>query len=308
MRWCITCIVIICLVTSCRPYKSTIVDANQITYQAFRASQKSYASKDGAIKYIDKGKGEVLLLLHGIPSSSWLYRKMIDDLSEHYRVIAPDMLGFGSSDSPKGYDIYSSENHALRLLELMNSLKIESWSHVMHDAGGLWTWEIFKKESNRINKLIILNTIIYEEGFNPPIRFKKGFIARTVMWGYRNGITTNMMLNGLFKSGLNENNLNKTDVEGYKKPLREGKTNGMYYFFTQTCNGLPNYSETIKSLNIPVAVIWGENDSFLKWQPQKEKVIKDLNIKAENIHNIDAAHFIQEEKPKEINKIILSFL
>jgi haloalkane dehalogenase len=170
---------------------------------------------------------------------------MIDQLSKNYRVIAPDMLGFGSSDSPKGYDIYSEEKHASRLLDLMDALNVNNWTHVMHDAGGLWPWELFKKQPNRISKLVILNTIIYKEGFRPPIRFKPGIIAKTATWSYRNGITTNMMLNGLFKSGLTKNNLNKIDVEGYKKSLREGKTRAMYYFFSRTCNVLTDYSKVV---------------------------------------------------------------
>ena len=66
---------------------------------------------------------------------------MIDDLAKTHRVIAPDMLGFGSSNSPKGYEIYEPKEHANRLLGLMSFLKINSWNHVFHDAGGLWTWE-----------------------------------------------------------------------------------------------------------------------------------------------------------------------
>ena len=143
----------------------------------------------------------------------------------------------------------------------------------MHDAGGLWTWALIKQQPGRISNLVVLNTIIYEEGFDPPIRFDEGFLARTAMWAYRNGITTNTMLLGLFKAGMTENTLNKTDLEGYKTSLLEGKTKAMYYFFTQTCNLLPDISEAVKNINIPVAVIWGENDAFLSWEPQKTKVI-----------------------------------
>lgn len=280
-----------------------------LMYSQFRAIQKSFASKNGTLKYIDQGQGEVILLLHGIPTSGWLYRKMINIISEKgYRVIAPDMLGFGNSDSPNGYEVYSEENHAQRILNLMDSLQIKSWIHVMHDAGGLWTWELFKKQPHRITKLVMLNTIIYEQGFVPPMRFKKGLVAKMAMWGYSNGITTNLMVSGLFKSGLTQNNLSKTDLEGYKISFLEGKTKGMYYFFTKTCENLPDYSEVLKNIRIPVAVIWGKTDSFLKWEPQKERVISDLNISEENIHLLEAKHFIQEEKPKEISQIILDFI
>ncbi len=282
----------------------------QITYDRFRESQKKFTTTDGNIAYIDKGDSDnVIVLLHGVPTSGWLYRKMIDPLVDAgYRVIAPDMLGYGSSDNPKEYEVYAAQNHAKRLLALMDHLDIKSWTHVMHDAGGLWTWELLGENAHRIHNLVILNTIILEEGFDPPIRFKPGFMAKTAMWSYRNGITTNTMLRALFKEGLKENNLNKEDVEGYKVPLREGKTNAMYYFFTQTCNELPDYRPMIQNLDIPAIVIWGKEDTFLKWTPQKAELEKDFKLSENQEHILDAKHFIQEEKPEEIVGFIISFL
>ncbi len=282
---------------------------DQITYDDFRANQKSFSSREGIIKYIDRGEGPVILLLHGVPTSGWLYRKMIDPIVDKgYRVIAPDMLGFGNSESPKGYKIYSESSHAERLIALMDHLKIESWTHVMHDAGGLWTWELIKRQPERVKNLIVLNTIIYEEGFKPPVRFMPGFIARATMWVYRNGITTNSMLKGLFNEGMTVNTLNQEDIEGYKRPLKEGKTRAMYYFFTRTCNALPDYQEMIQKFEVPAMVVWGKNDSFLKWSPQEEAVTRDLSIDASQVHLLDAKHFIQEEHPDELVRLITSFL
>jgi haloalkane dehalogenase len=288
---------------------NSMKDTTMLTYSKFRKSQKSFLSTDGIIKYIDKGEGKVILLLHGIPTSSWLYRKMIDGLvNQGYRVIAPDMLGFGNSDTPDGYEIYSAKQHGKRILELMNDLGIHKWSHVTHDAGGLWTWALLKQDNQRIEKLILLNTIVYEEGFHPPIRMKKGVIAKFSMWLYKNGVTTNLLLKGLFKSGLMENNLTKIEIEGYKKPLLEGKTKGMYYFFSKTCNTFPDTESIIKNLEIPVAVIWGKHDKMLQIAPQKKKMMAAMKIQEKDIHIIDAKHFIQEEKPTEINSLILNFI
>lgn len=279
------------------------------TYGEFRKQQKSFESENGVIRYIDKGSGPVIVLLHGIPTSSWLYRKMIDPIADKgYRVIAPDMLGFGSSDSPKGYKMYSPEFHAKRFTALMEHLNINSWTHVQHDAGGLWTWESFIKAPGKIEKLVILNSIIYEEGFHPPIRMEQGIFAKISMWMYKNGITTNLLIKQLFKLGLKENNLTKADIEGYKQPLREGKTNGMYYFFSNTCQDLPDYSPLIKEkIDIPVKVIWGQHDEMLLWTPQADRVKADLNIADADIHILDAKHFIQEEKPTEIAELICEF-
>lgn len=297
------------LLWSCKPYQTATMRTGQITYDEFRQDQKSFSSDQGTLAYIDKGKGPVIVLLHGVPTSGWLYRKMIDPLVKAgHRVIAPDMLGFGSSDNPDGYDIYSEAMHGERLLALMNHLRIDSWTHVMHDAGGLWTWEMLTQDASKVEKLVILNTIVYEEGFNPPVRFEPGFMAKTAMWSYRNGITTNMNLKKMFKDGLKENNLNKDDIKGYKTPMKEGKTKGMYYFFSQTCNALPDYQPMIQKLDVPAMVIWGKEDPWLKLPPQQQQLVDDLNIPDRRIHTLDAKHFIQEEKPDEIVELVLNFL
>lgn len=281
----------------------------EMHYNTFTKTQHHFKSKDGDIAYIDKGQGPVILLLHGVPTSSWLYRHMIDTLvAGGYRVIAPDMLGFGNSDSPKKYELYHPDQHAKRLIALMDHLNIAHWSHVFHDAGGLWTWELMKIAPERVDKLIVLNTIIYPPGFQPPIRFKKGFFARITMSLYSNGVTTNSMLKALFNEGLMENNLTKADYQGYKKPLLRGQTDGMYNFFSSTCNNLPDYSETIKQIDKPVILIWGKHDKFLVIEKMREDVLRDLKIDENNVHMLEAKHFIQEEKPNEINQLILDFM
>jgi len=282
---------------------------NISTIEEHRKNQKFFNSSDGVIKYIDAGKGEVILLLHGIPTSSWLYRNMIDDLvNKGYRVIVPDMLGFGNSDNPDGYEIYSSKEHAKRLIELMDSLDIKSWNHSMHDAGGLWTWELIKNNPNRVSKLIILNTLILERGFFPPMKMKDGGFAKFILSLYRNKMTSRILLKMLFNNGLTNKKLTEPEFKGYQKSLLEGRTKGMYYFFTQLSQPFSNYEETLKQLNIPVTVIWGKHDDILRWEPQKEKVIELLKIKENSIHIIDGNHFIQEEHPHKITTIINDFI
>jgi len=296
------------ILISCKSQQN-MIDRTQPTYTDFRNNQQTFVSKDGNIKYIDKGEGEVIVLLHGVPTSGWLYRKMIDSLvNKGYRVIVPDMLGFGSSDSPKGYNLYSPEAHCKRLLDLMDSLKIDNWTHVFHDAGGLWTWELFKMAPDRIQKLVILNSIIYESGFNPPMRFKKGGFTKLSMSFYSNKLTNKTIMKKLFKNALMKNNLTANEIEGYRKPLLEGKTNSLYTFFSSTCNTLPNYKETIQNIDLPVLVIWGKHDKMLRWTPMANEVILDLKIKPENVHIIDAKHYIQEESTDTILGYILDFI
>ena len=279
-------------------------------YQTFRIAQKSHMVQDGHLSYVDKGQGEAILLLHGVPSSGWLYRKMIDGLvAQGYRVIVPDMLGFGNSANPDGYEIYSPAAQAKRIVSLMDHLKIKKWNHVFHDVGGTWTWELMKEHEDRVDKLVKLNSITLREGFHPPIRMKPGYLSKTAMWGYRNGVTTDLLLNRLFEEGLlDPDRLSKSERAGYKIPLLEGKTKAMYYFFTQTCNHSPDYSEVIKKVRTPMSVIWGKHDTMLQWLPQSEKIIETKLVSKNDIHLIEAKHFIQEEQPELVNRLIVNFL
>lgn len=299
------------LIFCCLACKTQLLPSEQteLTYEEYGKMQHQIATKDGKIAYLDRGEGEVILLLHGVPTSGWLYRKMVDGLvSAGYRLIIPDMLGFGNSDSPKGYDLYHPRPHAERILALMDSLNIQEWTHVFHDAGGLWTWELMSLSPKRIKNLVMLNSIVYSEGFHPPIRFKRGLSAKLTMALYSNGISTNAMLGMLFKEGLQENKMTKAGYNGYKKPLLNGQTKGMYTFFTSTCNDLPDYSHIIREINVPTLVIWGEQDDFLRIQPMKERLIQEMNLKEEQFHLIEAKHFIQEEQPELINQLMLGFL
>lgn len=295
---------VITLLVSCHTSKH-MNKTSAYNYEEFTSQQKHFASKDGNIAYVDKGAGQVILLVHGFPTSSWLYRKMITDLvGRGYRVIAPDMLGFGNSDNPKGYNIYNSKKQAERLLALMDHLNINTWCHVMHDAGGIWTWELIDQAPERISHLVMLNTIVYEEGFNPPIRMKQGALAKTSMWLYRNGITTNLMMNQLVKSALIEKSLSKEEKIGYKKPWLDGKTRAMYFFLSNTCNTFTDYSYVFEKINVPVAIVWGKEDNMLMIDPQLEKIKKNFSVDDKNIHLLNAKHFIQEEEPLTICKII----
>ena len=290
----------------CKSYKKA--SPTDITYSSFTTDQKHWASADGNISYIDKGEGVPILLLHGVPTSGWLYRKMIDPLVEKgYRVIVPDMLGYGSSDSPEGYDIYDKKEQAKHILDLMEYLKIPNWHHVMHDAGGLWTWEMAKLDNSKINKLTILNTIIYKEGFKPPVKVNDNLLARLIKWSYQK--KTNFMIYELFEEGtMDDYELSKADVEGYRAPLKNKKTNALFKFFTTNTKGIPDYSETIKSIDVPVQVIWGANDKILKWDAQNERVMSDLNIKEENVHVLeDKNHFLQEEATDKLVSLISAF-
>jgi len=286
-------------------YKNATIDEH-------RSCQKRLGVEGGDIAYIDVGEGEPILLIHGLPTSSWLYRHMIADLlGRGYRVVAPDLLGYGASDKPQNYDLYQPEKQADRILTLMDHLGISAWTHVMHDAGGLWSWEMMMKAPERVSRLVVLNTIAYEEGFKPPVRFKRGgWFGKLIVGTYDRKMLGKMMINSTLGSGTHKHKFSKEDKRGYWFSPQKGRNEAIYQFFTSFPDmekRLKDYHKMFETLNVPTQIIWGAKDKFLLADVQVPKLQKALNVKDEDVHILeDAKHFIQEEKPKEIVEIICS--
>jgi pimeloyl-ACP methyl ester carboxylesterase len=114
------------------------------------------------ISYIEKGEGTPLVLVHGIPTSSFLWRDMIDELSAHGRVIAPDLPGFGLSDPPPHGD-YSISNYARLLRSFLEALSIERATLICHDFGGPITVTYALRHPEKYERLIILDTFLHTD-------------------------------------------------------------------------------------------------------------------------------------------------
>lgn len=283
------------------------------TIEEHRSHQKSLAIEGHDIAYIDKGNGPVILLVHGVPTSSWLYRYIISALiKEGFRVIAPDLLGYGSSAKPDGVAIYDPPQQGKRLLQLMDYLAINKWTHILHDAGGIWSWEMMLLTPERIEKLVVLNTIIYSEGFKPPMRFKRGsFLGKMYANLYKSKLFCKIMINSTLQNGTCKHKFSSSDKKGYWLPMSEGSSKALYSFFTSFDyieKHLTTYQNHLKVLDIPVLTIWGKRDKILQGEKQIPLLSADMNIKSGHQHLLeDATHFIQEEKSHFISDLISSF-
>lgn len=120
-----------------------------------------YLNLDGhRLHYIDEGQGPVLVALHGNPTWSFFYRKVIDRLRHHYRVIALDNMGCGFSDKPQDYD-YTLERHITNLSRFLESLRIDSCSFMVHDWGGAIGMGYAVRNPEKIEKIIVFNTAAF---------------------------------------------------------------------------------------------------------------------------------------------------
>jgi haloalkane dehalogenase len=121
--------------------------------------QPNYLDQDGLrMHYLDEGEGDPVLLLHGEPTWSFLYRKMIPPLAAGARCIAPDYFGFGRSDKPTERDWYSYDRHVASITRLVEALDLRRITLVVQDWGGPVGFRFAVENPERVMKLVVMNT------------------------------------------------------------------------------------------------------------------------------------------------------
>jgi len=284
------------------------------SYDEHAAQLQKAQIENQTMAYLDQGAGPVIILIHGIPTNSWLYRKMINPLVEKgYRVIVPDMMGAGQSSMPTDPKLLNFEAQSCYLHSLLKHLQVKSATLVVHDAGGPWSWNLLAKKDHPIKKVVLLNTILYAEGFNPPIRPKNGGIThRTLRWAYGVKWISKVIISSTLKNGLSRVKLNDEDKEGYFRGMSKvGRPLAGTFFgsLRQINQPIDIGRQALKEQSIPMLAVWGEKDEILIGNKQLPLAMKDMNLDKKNVHILAGCnHFIQEEAPQEIVDYIVDFL
>ncbi|GAH32525.1 unnamed protein product, partial [marine sediment metagenome] len=112
------------------------------------------------VAYTDQGVGEPIIFVHGIPTSSYLWRNIIRAIDSDFRCIAPDLMGLGDTDTPLDHR-YDAEAQAGKILELADYLSLEQFTLVCHDQGGAVAQVLAVNNPDRIKKFIITNCVCY---------------------------------------------------------------------------------------------------------------------------------------------------
>ncbi len=286
-------------------------------YANHRLQQRRFAASGGELAYLDVGQGPVLLMIHGVPTSSWLYRKMIVELQENFRVIAVDLLGFGSSDKPGSDGVnYQPESQAIYIEALLASLGVSDYHMVFHDMGGLVAWELLTRDikaTGSVQSLTILNTIISKQGFDYP-KMKKGMMAKAMSEAYASDLSSAAVLDMTFKNmGLTSTTkLSEGECFGYVAPMREGADKALYEFFTgfddDLFTRLNAHIKGLSSYKGRTQVLWGAQDTVLT-TAQLPQLQASLKINSSDITVFENnAHFLPEEIPSVLSGKIRAFI
>ncbi|MCC9655167.1 alpha/beta fold hydrolase [Rhodopirellula halodulae] len=276
--------------------------------QDFRNRQQTI-SLDGVIDeplqiaYTDIGEGEPLLLLHGIPTWSFLFHEVIDELAKHYRVIAPDMVGYGYSDRRDRFD-RSIEFQADVTERFLEHLGIERAHFVAHDIGGGVALILADRHPELVQSMVLSNSVAYDSwpvdemlalGHPRNAKLQPEEMREKLVESFEFGLSRKERLTDDFKEGI---------VTPYCEP--DGIVSLVRNAASLNTNHTTPLTDRLPKMNQPTLLLWGEDD---KWQPisTAEQLVKDMPH-AEMHPMKNCSHWTPQDNPEEFASATLEFL
>ncbi len=271
--------------------------------------ESNYFNVNGQnLHYIDEGEGEIFLFVHGTPSWSFDFRKVIKILRTKYRCIALDHIGFGLSDKPAKYD-YSTQNHSKTLEKFVLEKKLEKFTLIVHDFGGPIGLNFAIHYPERIQKLVIVNSWLWSSEDDPDYKkLRRVLKSPLIPFLYR---YLNFSPRFILPQSFGEQKLPKSVLKQYTKPFADRTQRyGALGFAMSLLNDQDWFEEIWSKRNSisgkPTLLIWGMKDSIVK-PYHLEKFREGFN----DTHSLELAtsgHFPQEEQPAEVSKAIEEFM
>lgn len=242
------------------------------------------------------GEGEPVLCIHGIPASSFLYRKLLPVLAAHeLRGVAFDLPGLGLAARPRDFD-YTWTGLGEWCAAAVDALGLERFHLVVHDFGGPVGFELCARMPQRIRSLTILNTVVDVEHFHrswalellarprlsvPALRLLPRSAFRMLMW--RVGIA-------------DRSSTSEAELDAWLDLLRRDDGGRaccrMATGLERTRAKSDAYSQALRALTAPVQVLWGVEDPVLKIEAEGEGVRRATGVP---LHRLPGKHFLQED-------------
>lgn len=262
---------------------------------------------DARMHYVDEGDGHAILCLHGEPSWSYLYRKMIPKLQQVGRVIAPDLIGFGKSDKYTRTQDYTFQMHYLSLANLIEQLDLHDITLVVQDWGGLLGLPLAMDMPGRFARLVIMNTTLPSgRGANLPFKLWKVF-ARLVP----------VLPVGAILQGATVSRLSRSVINAYKAPFPNRKYLAGAKVFPElvpVTAGIPGLEvmirtrEKLQEWDKPALVMFSDKDPILGGGGRFFRRLIPTAKDQPEITIRNAGHFLQEDKGEQIAGHIVEFI
>jgi haloalkane dehalogenase len=259
------------------------------------------------LHYLDEGDGPPVLLLHGEPTWSYLYRTVIPELAPTCRAIAPDYLGFGRSDKPLRVGDYTYDLHVDSIRRLVEELDLRDLTIVVQDWGGPIGLRIAVEQPERVSRLVIMNTGV--GAGRPPseewLRFR-AFVRR---------VGTELVPGRLIRISCVQPFADEVE-EAYNAPFPVPESKAGVLAFPELVPTEPEHPNTQPLLRVraelerwekPVLVLFSDSDPI--FPPRVAERIAELIPGAREPEIVaGAGHFLQEDRGPEVGARIARFV
>lgn len=263
-------------------------------------------SLDGRrMHYIDEGQGGATLLLHGEPTSSFLWRNIISQLPG--RRIAPDLFGFGRSDKPEEIGWYTYDRHVEAIARFVEALDLGDLTLVVHDWGGPIGLRVAVEHPERVARLVICNTGI--GGGRAPSETWLRF--RAVVREVGGALDVGRLVEAGTAQGLSD------EVRAaYDAPFPTPASKAGVLAFPELVPTEPDHPNTapmnrvrdaLREWRKPALVVWGAEDPVLPVEHAR-RFVELIPGAGGPVLVEGASHFLQEDRPDELSEAIRGFL
>jgi haloalkane dehalogenase len=269
--------------------------------------QPEYIEIEGLrMAYVEQGKGDPVLMLHGEPTWGYLYRHMIPPLARAGRVIVPDLIGFGRSDKPVAANAYSYKSHVRWVRKFVEQLDLRRVTLVGQDWGGLIGLRVLAQIPERFARLVAMNTAIPDgrllgDAFMKWRRFSQRVEA--------------LDLPRLMRNSLKKRVLTDAEAAAYAAPFPAKEYQTAALVFPRLVPIRPDHTgayenrraiERLRTLPLPVFLPWADGDPITAAAEEHLRSIFP-NV-APPVVIRGAGHFLQEDSGEEIAEKILSWM
>lgn len=266
---------------------------------------RRFATADGMMHYLDEGTGNPVLFVHGTPTWSFLYRRLISRLSGTHRAIAVDHLGFGLSEKPASAP-YEPRHHSARLTSLLDELDLRNLTMVVHDFGGPIGLAAAMARPERIERLVLFNTWMWPLSDDGNIvrgaRLTSGATGR-LLYRYLN-FPVRVLMPGFFG---NRQALTREVHRHYSRPLGSPAEREAAWTFARSLLGASDwYAQLWEQRDAlrakPMTLIWGMKDPgfgpryLQRWRSEFPHA---------EVHELpESGHFVPEEEPDQAARLL----
>lgn len=273
-----------------------------MNWRAYQARQRIAEVGDRFISYVEEGAGETVVLLHGIPTWGYLWHPLLPALGGSYRVLIPDLIGYGYSDKRDGFD-RSIARQAETLDAWMEKMGIERTTLVGHNAGGGAALRLASLFPKRIVRLCLINSVCYDSWpIEALLQFGHPETRRRVSaW------TAVLLLKQALKRGFASAPPDDL-LDGLLAPYatETGKLSLIRNAIALNTNQTMEIIPLLQRIAVPTLILWGEEDPFQSAM-YGERLAWDIPG-ARLIQIRRARHFAMIDRPHAVCEPLLAFL